>query len=110
MKTSPSRHRSADRLPMRDHWNGDSNNKTMVMVGRRSNVLGWSASGTPKQALVASRLCDYLAASTFRPDDLAMPGNDALRLTDEVFLNFDYHRRGPCQGHYQILVNRKDKA
>jgi hypothetical protein len=39
-----------------------------------------------------------------------MPGNDALRLTDEVFLNFDYHRRGPCRGHYQILVNRKDKA
>jgi cold shock protein len=38
-----------------------------------------------------------------------MPGNDALRLTDEVFLNFD-HRRGPCQGHYQILVNRKDKG
>jgi hypothetical protein len=38
-----------------------------------------------------------------------MPGNNALRLTDEVFLNFD-HRRGPCQGHYQILVNRKDKA
>jgi hypothetical protein len=38
-----------------------------------------------------------------------MPGKTALRLTDEVFLNFD-HRRAPAQGHYQILVNRKDKA
>jgi CspA family cold shock protein len=29
-----------------------------------------------------------------------MPGIDALRLTDALFLNFD-HRRRPCQGHYQ---------
>ena len=55
-----------------------------------------------KTGLVASRVCDYLAGSTFRPDDVAMPGTAALRLTDEVFLNFD-HR-------HQRIVNRKDKA
>jgi len=38
-----------------------------------------------------------------------MPGNDALRLTDEVLLNFD-QRKGPGQGHARKLVNRKDKA
>src|SRR6202035_4199581 len=62
-----------------------------------------------KQALVASRLCDYLAGSTFRPDDVAMPGTAALRLTDEVFLNFDQPKRARA-GHSQIFVNRKDKA
>jgi hypothetical protein len=38
-----------------------------------------------------------------------MPGQTALRLTDELFLNLD-HRPHPCQGCSQILVNRKDKA
>jgi len=38
-----------------------------------------------------------------------MPGTAALRLTDEVFLNFD-HQRGARDGPSQILVNRKDKA
>jgi hypothetical protein len=38
-----------------------------------------------------------------------MPGKTALRLTNEVFLNFE-HRRVPTQGRYPILVNRKDKA
>jgi hypothetical protein len=38
-----------------------------------------------------------------------MPGTAALRLTDEVFLNFD-QAKGARAGHPQILVNRKDKA
>jgi hypothetical protein len=66
-------------------------------------------SAVAKQALVASRHCDYLAGSTFRPDDVAMPGTAALRLTDEVFLNFDQPESAP-DGHSQILVHRKDKA
>jgi hypothetical protein len=38
-----------------------------------------------------------------------MPGTAALRLTDEVFLNFDQPEGAP-DGRSQILVNRKDKA
>src|SRR5450432_1872771 len=83
-------------LPMTHRRNCNSTNKAMVMVGRLGRRTGKSAcmaraitcklfwGGTPNRPLVASRLCDYLATSTFRPNDLAMPGKTALRLTDEI--------------------------
>jgi hypothetical protein len=69
----------------------------------------WIRSGNPKQALVASPLCDLISRIDVSAERLGHAWEQCPRLTDEVYLNFD-HRKGPCQGHHQILVNRKDKA